>query len=49
MEEIKLGFKSMIWNIRKTYAFHQNKKKKELKKYKDSIKCPWDISKCINV
>ena len=50
VEEMKLGFKSTIWNIEKKLAFNQySKKKKEFKRKEDSIRCLWDISKHTNI
>ena len=45
MKGRKLGFKSMIWNIRKQKTNQNNKKKIEYKKNEDSIRSLWDISK----
>ena len=39
----------MIWNIRKQKTTNQNKKKKELKKNKDSVSSLWDNFKYPNI
>ena len=44
-------FKSTTWNIRKKETFNQNRKKEHnfFKKYEDSIRRFWDISKYANI
>ena len=46
---MKLKIKSMIWNIRKQKTTNQNKKKKEFKESKDSVRSLWDKFKHINI
>ena len=45
----KPTIKSIIWNIRRQKTTNQNKKKKELKKNKDSVSSLWDNFKYPNI
>ena len=46
---MKLRFKSMIWNIRKTKTFNQNsKKKKRIQKNEGDVRSLWDSFKHSN-
>ena len=47
---MKLRIKSMIWNMRKQKTTNQNnKKKKRIQKYEDSVSSLWDNFKRSNI
>ena len=46
---MKLTIKSMIWNVRKQTATHQNKRRKKNPKNEDSISSLWDNVKRSNI
>ena len=41
----KLGFKSMVWNLRKIKHLTRKARRKNNTKNKDSIRSLWDVSK----